>query len=293
MLYNKAFFLVVAIILNVVTVAVILGILENKEKLKLSILKGKWRNAELTFFPSFCSSKAIICYVVTLSLISAIYFNHALPFQFVAFGFVFVVIFFHFSTKLTMDWRKYDPSRFAKKLFTTSLIIRIVYVVFIYFYYIEMTGIPHMFEAGDELLYQEMGSLWKKYGYEVFSEQMSLYIETADSGYCWWLAIEYLIMGTDPITARLVKCLIDSFSCVLIYSLAERNFGERTARMAALFYMLMPNTWFYCGITLKETEMAFLTILFVERGDLALHSPKNQDQGFVYSSFDSRSHVYF
>ena len=44
--------------------------------------------------------------------------------------------------------------------------------------------------------------------------------------------------------------------------------------MAAVFYMLIPNAWYYCGITLKETEMTFLIILFAERADLVLHSAK-------------------
>jgi hypothetical protein len=99
-------------------------------------------------------------------------------------------------------------------------------------------------------------------------------VDLSDSGYCWWLAFENLIMGTHPLPYRFVKCVIDAFSCVLIYNLAKRNFGESTGRMAAIFCMLMPNMWYYCGITLKETEMAFLVILFTERADVALHSPK-------------------
>ena len=81
-------------------------------------------------------------------------------------------------------------------------------------------------------------------------------------------------MGTHVLPPRLIKCLIDAFSCVLIYHLGRRNFGESTGRMAAIFYMLMPNMWYYCGVTLKETEMVFLTILFVERADYALRAPK-------------------
>lgn len=37
--------------------------------------------------------------------------------------------------------------------------------------------------------------------------------------------------------------------------------------------MLMPNMWFFCGVTLKEFEMAFLVTLFVERADFVLQSP--------------------
>jgi hypothetical protein len=59
-----------------------------------------------------------------------------------------------------------------------------------------------------------------------------------------------------------------------MYHLAKRNFGESVGRMTAIFCMLMPNMWYYCGLTLKETEMTFLTILFVERADAALKASK-------------------
>ena len=81
-------------------------------------------------------------------------------------------------------------------------------------------------------------------------------------------------MGTHVLPPRIFKCFIDAFSCVLVYRLAKRNFGESTGRMAAIFCMLMPNMWYYCSVTLKETEMTFLLILFTERADAALHSPK-------------------
>ena len=271
--YGKAFFLFVAIFFNVVTVAIVVGILENKEGLKLNLLQSKTRKRELPFFPKFCSSKAMVCYVVTLILVSAVFFSHAMPFQFMLFGLASVIIFFVYSNKLTVGWHKFNPNRFAKKMFVTALIIRLVYVVFIYFYYIDMTGQPHGYGASDEIYYHSVAQEWRLDGYEGFLSEISV-MPIADSGYVWWLAIEYLLLGVHVLPARLVKCLIDAFSCVLIYSLAERNFGERTARIAGVFYMLMPNTWFYCGITLKETEMAFLVILFVERADLAIRSSK-------------------
>jgi len=273
-IYSKGFFLFVAIFFNVVTVAIVMGILENKEKLKLSIMQGKMRKTEVTFFPKFCTSKSISAYVATLVLVSAVFFNHAMPFQFMLFGLAEVLIFFIYSNKLTMGWYRYSPNLFAKKLFVTSLLIRLVYVIFIYFYYISMTGMPHMFGAADALYYQDIAEVWRNEGIDQFIETLNADVDLSDSGYMWWLGMEYALLGTGVLPARIIKCLIDSFSCLLIYSLAERNFGERTARIAAVFYMLMPNTWFYCGVTLKETEMAFLTILFVERADLAMRSPK-------------------
>ena len=229
----------------------------------------------LTYFPKYFSSRAISCYFVTLALVSVMFMNYVIPFQFMLFGIVPVIAFFSYSNKFTMSWQSIKPASFTKKLFKTALIIRIVYVVFIYFYYIEKTGLPHMYYPGDELLYEEIGKLLSVYGPSRFVELLKEYgITLSDSGYCWWLAFENVLLGTHPLSYRVVKCFIDAFSCVLIYNLAKRNFGEATGRIAGIFCMLVPNLWYYCGLTLKETEMTFLTILFVERADLALRSRK-------------------
>lgn len=228
----------------------------------------------LTYFPRFLSTRAIICYVVTLALVSSIFMNYAMPFQFMVFGFVFVVLFFTYSTKLTMGWQHYSPHQFEKKLFSTASIIRLFYVVFIYFYYIQVTGIPHMYNAGDELQYHVNSIVWRNYGFQEFVQYIKTYTALSDSGYCWWLGFEYFLFGDFELPARIIKCFIDAFSCVLMYKLAKRNFGESVGRMTAIFCMLMPNMWYYCGVTLKETEMAFLVILFVERADAAFHSQK-------------------
>jgi len=235
----------------------------------------------LEFFPKYFSGRAIICYLITLAIVSVAFMNYAMPLQFMIFGFVAVLVFFNFAHKLTMSWRRFGDSSFTKKLFLTALVIRVVYVVFIYFYYIEMTGEPHAYSRGDEEMYQYVAGLWRMDSFEEFQRVMREYVEFSDSGYCWWLALLYVIFGTHVLPARLIKCLIDAFACVLMYNLAKRNFGEAAGRMAAIFYMLIPNAWFYCGLTLKETEMTFLVILFAERADLVLRSPKIKLAGVI------------
>lgn len=234
----------------------------------------------LTYFPKFFSSRAIYAYLITLALVSMAFMNYAMPFQFMLFGIVFVVVFFLSSSRLTMDWQRFSPRSFSKKVFVTALVLRLLYVVFIYFYYNMMTGQPHAFHPGDELVYQLVGEMWKKEGFDRMKFEAS-FIALSDKGYPWWLGFEYLFLGTHVLTARVIKCFIDAFSCLLIYNLAKRNFGEPVGRMAAIFCMLMPNMWYYCGVTLKETEMAFLTILFAERADLVLRSPKIKIVGII------------
>lgn len=229
----------------------------------------------LNHFPRYISTRAIYCYLVTLILISTVYLRHVMPFQFMVFGFVPVAIFFVFSTKLTTNWIHYSPRLFTRKLFLTALVLRIVYAVFIYFYYLDVTGEPFAYHAGDEHLYHYIGSLLRPHGIKEFVYYLKVFnVGFSDSGYCWWLALVYTIFGPSILSAHILKCFIDAFACVLIYNLGRRNFGEVTGRMAAIFCMLMPNMWYYCGVTLKETEMAFLTVLFVERADLVFRFPK-------------------
>lgn len=227
----------------------------------------------LTYFPRFLSTRAIICYVVTLVLVNVFFMNFAMPFQFVLFGLGAVLLFFLYSTKLTMQWQNFSPQQFVKKLFVTSLMIRVIYVIFIYFYYINMTGAPHMYHPGDEMYYHGQATIWHDEGIESFL-YWNAGTEYSDMGYIWLLAFEYLLFGTNVIPSRLIKCVLSALLCVLMYHLAKRNFGESVGRMTAVFCMLMPNMWYYCGLTLKETEMAFLTVLFVERADAALKATR-------------------
>ena len=227
----------------------------------------------LTYFPNFFSVRAIGCYLITLALVSLWFSGYVMPFQFMLFGFVSVLVFFVYSNKLTMEWRRYSPKSFVKKLFVTSLVIRIVYVVFIYFYYIRMTGEPFAFHAADEYVYQRMGEVWKNSGFEAMKQSMKE-MPLDDIGYGWFLGFVYMLLGTHVLSARIVKCVLSAFSCVLMYNIAKRNFGEWAGRITGIFCMLMPNMWFYCGITLKELEMAFLVVLYAERADYVLHARK-------------------
>ena len=227
----------------------------------------------LTYFPNFFSKRAMLCYFITLLLVSVLFMSRAMPFQFMLFGIVSVFLFFNYTSKLSMQWHRFSPKLFRRKLFLTALIIRALYVIFMYNYYINMTGFPYMYHAADEVRYDYVASLLRDEGWEVFHNYVTAY-GLSDRGYFYWLGMIYGLFGNHVLYGRFVKCFVDSFACLLIYNLTKRNFGEFTGRIVALFYLMMPNMWYYCGITLKETEMAFLVLLFVERGDYVMHSKK-------------------
>lgn len=230
----------------------------------------------LSYFPKYYTNKAMYVYFALLVCVPVI-FGYPMEWYFWIFGIVEVVGFFYFAHQMPITWKNYSPKAFIKKLFTTALIIRIIYVVFSYWFYNEMTGTPFEFGFADVGFYNEMG----QYGHKLLSngewdllEKFDAYAKMAlsDSGYPIYLSIVYWIFDDSIFLTRILKAVWSAWTCVLVYKLASRNFGESVGRMAAIFCMLMPNFIYYCGIHLKETEMVFLIVLFAERADYAMRA---------------------
>jgi hypothetical protein len=235
--------------------------------------------------PNFLTKKysngAISLYFAALFVCSMIFFSHILQPMWWFFGIAAVVGFFYFSNSLTKQWGKYSEKRFTKKLFSTALIIRIVWVVFSYWFYTEMTGQPFEFRAGDSIGYHQDG-LWVA---DLLNGGKGLqsYLDYrkgnyADAGYSIYLGFVYFLTGGSIFIARILKAIYGAILCKLIYNLTKRNFNEEVARMAAIFCMLMPNLIYYSGLHVKETEMVFLTVAFMERADLMF---RNKNFNFI------------
>jgi len=178
------------------------------------------------------------------------------------FGLVEVIGFFYFANQFTRQWGKFSTKKFGKQLFKTALVIRLVWMVFSYFFYTYMTGQPFEFDAGDALGYHE-SAMWVSScisgdGLKPFFD--SLDGRFSDMGYSLYLGWQYWFTGNSIFIARLLKVLYGAYTCVLIYKLTVRNFGEETGRMAAIFCMLMPNLILYTGLHTKEVEMVGLDV---------------------------------
>jgi hypothetical protein len=230
----------------------------------------------LNYFPKYFTSKAIFLYVGVLVICNIIFFNRFLPLVWWAFGLVEVLSFFYFSNQLTRKWAAISPKRFVKKLFQTGLIIRVVWVLFSYFFYTAMTGKPFEFETGDAFAYH--GSA-ERIADLIGSGNLQSYFERmkgnySDMGYPLYVGWQYFFTGKSILIARLFKALYGAFLCVLVYRLATRNFGEAVGRIAGIFCMLMPNLILYSGLHLKEVEMLLLTVAFMERADFMIRSRK-------------------
>lgn len=229
----------------------------------------------IPYFPKQIANKGLLLYIVSLTIVSVMYMRYAIPWYFMLMGLVEVSLFFLLAPKFGKSWLKYHSDKFKKKIFWSALILRVVWVVFSYYFYIEQTGKPFEFDSADAMGYHGDAdwlaeSDWNTIMDYLFYSRRGV----SDSGYALYLTVLYKIIGTNIFLTRILKAFISAFMCVLIYRLAARNIGEEPARMAAVFCVLMPNLYVYCGLHLKETEMMFLEVAFLERTDNALRSKK-------------------
>ncbi len=210
-------------------------------------------------------------YFISLAIVSIIFINHMMKFDFLIIGIAWILLFFLLSVRYTRKWADIPEKNYIRKLFFTALTFRIVWVLFSYIYYFIKTGLPFEFGSSDALAYHD-AAIWMK---EIGWSQTMDYLSTksiADSGYPIYLTILYTIFGDSVLIVRILKAVLGAWSCVLLYKLASRNVGEEAGRMAGIFCCLMPNLIMYCGLHLKEIEMIFLTIAALERADNLLRS---------------------
>ncbi len=229
----------------------------------------------IPYFPKSIANKGLTLYVVSLFIVSVAFMSHAISFMWMLMGITEVALFFLLSNRLTKEWQRISANHFVKNLFWVAFVLRVVWVLFSYFFYIRQTGQPFEFGAADAVGYHETAEWLHDYDWK-FIMDYCLWNRSgvSDSGYDLYLTIFYKIFGVNIIGVRIVKAFYSSLTCVLLYKLASRVIGERPGRMAGIFAMLMPNLIIYCGMHVKETEMLFLTVAFLERADYACRASK-------------------
>lgn len=246
-------------------------------------------------FPEWLTKYGILVYIMALAVVTAVYSSYSLPWYYMLSGVVSVLLFFGYGQTLTKrlsDVRVRNMRRFERRIFWIAFIPRVVWMLLIYTIFMQTYGDPFGFDNADALFYDELGqfvaNLMNDGNFHFYDEisGFSGHNDISDMGYGIYVGLVYWLTGSGGvetvygiggdslsiITLRLLKCIWSALTVVLVYQLAKRNFSEQTARMAAIFCALWPNFWYYCGCHLKEVEMVFLTVLFVEQADQMLRS---------------------
>lgn len=231
------------------------------------------------FLPKWISNKAIMVYVAALLLVTGIYFRYSIPWYYMLSGATSVFLFFYLGNKLSRTWgidKVRSGKRFEKKIFWTSFALRLGWMLLIYTIFQNYWGDAFGFENADATFYdsagQDFADGWRRGDLIGAWNRALKYADISDLGYTVYLGLVYALTDNSILAARLLKCVWSALTVVLMYRLAKRNFGEDVGRMTAIFCMLWPNFWYYCSVHLKETEMVFLAVLFVEQADQMLRT---------------------
>lgn len=230
-------------------------------------------------FPNWLTLYPLSLYITSVAIVSIIYSAYCMPWYYMLSGVVSVIAFFLFGGRLIKETaidRIRKSQRFERKLFLYAFIPRVLFMLLIYWVFQINYGDAFGFENADTLFYHEQGMEFANaLKNNVFTEVWNFAtksIDVADLGYATYVGFVYWLTDNNIIAVRLLKCVWSTLTVLLVYRLAKRNLGEQTGRIAAIFCTLWPNFWYYCAVHLKETEMVFLVVLFVEQADQMLRS---------------------
>lgn len=231
----------------------------------------------LHYFPRYFSIRATACYLIVIFAVLIIFRSNVMPFYMYLFGAGSVVLFFFYgSNTLSKRWLKLNPKLFERKIFWTAFWLRLVWAIFIYFFNIDRYGNANGSSVLDVGWYMEIASesveLFKSGTWDIFGTWLGWGVDVSDTGYAYWLFLVYLVTNVfSPVILPVtIKCLLSSFSCVLIYRIGKMHFGESTGRLAGIFCALDAMLIWYSGCMLKETEMIFLCVVFIYSSESAL-----------------------
>lgn len=252
--------------------------------------RGRWlqrmgnlnaRPIAKNIWPKWLTQYSIAVYILALAVVTYMYSSHSLPWYYMLSGISSVLVFFVYGAKVVKDTTSIKikkPKNFEKRIFWIAFIPRLLFMLLIYWVFMANYGDAFGFENADAIYYHDLGQfvagLIEKGNFHFYDEisQWSGNDDIADMGYGVYVGFIYWLTDNSIIAVRLLKCVWSSLTVLLIYRLAKRNFGEQTGRLTAIFCALWPNFWYYCGVHLKETEMVFFAVLFVEQADQMLRS---------------------
>ena len=232
-------------------------------------------------FPSWLNKYAVVVYVMVLIIVTGMYYAYSMPWYYLLSGVVSVTLFFGYGMNIAKRYAVNKIKReanFEKRIFGVAFLLRVIWVVLIYSIFMTYYGDAFGFEDADATYYNDLGQfvagLIDKGNFHFYDEisHFSGNDDIADMGYGVYMGFIYYLTDNSIIALRLLKCIWSALTVVLLYRLAKRNFGAQVARIAAIMVTLWPNFWYYCGAHLKETEMVFLAVLFVEQADQMLRS---------------------
>lgn len=247
------------------------------------------------YLPRTITYRAIVVYLISLGIVSALFFRYIMLWGYIVLGITWVAAFFLLTQRWSESWRRLPEKYYLRYLIQAALVLRLIWVFGSYFYYLSSTGTPFEFDAADAVGYHEEGAWFAGSDWATIWDAYfgSGYHGVSDVGYPFYLGVVYKIFGPVIIIPRIIKAFLSTFTCILLYRLTSRIVGEDMGRLAGIIAALMPNLVIYCGYHMKETEMLFLEVAFLERADYLLRTSKTRFWDVFFPSLLALSLFFF
>lgn len=230
--------------------------------------------------PGWMMGKPLAFFFVSL-FACWIAFGHVPAFDLVMAACVSTVLFIYGGYAMSRAWAKDKEKTFLKHVFIAGLIVRFVWVLYLYFFFNPEYYGNTFGDSADVEWYIPFGkdlAQWLTGDSKYTLSEIIHYQQSAidDVGYPMWLGLIYTVVGVenDIFVPFVLKCILGAYCAISIYRVAKRHWGEGVARMAAIFVCLNPNMIYWCGTMMKEAEMVFLVCFAVDNFDRALSSGK-------------------
>lgn len=230
--------------------------------------------------PNWLIRKSVVFFFIAF-VACTIVWGYPMEMKFAILSSVSVLLFFYGGEAMSKSWAVNSQKTFLKNVFIAGFLIRLLWILFCYFYFnMENYHTLHGDDAdtGWYMTYAKNIAGWIEGEKKLSFEELRIINGSAidDLGYPVWLAIGYLLWGnySDIFIPFIIKCIIGAYCALCIYRVSNRHFGEGTARMAAICVALNPNMIYWCGTMFKESEMMFLCCLCVDLVDRTLTSGK-------------------
>lgn len=242
--------------------------------------------------------RATVVYFLSLLTCMVLYSNHWMEWYWTLAGIIEVTGFVYLSSYLDLSWKEVSQASFERRLFSLSLILRLLWLIGFYLFSMNVWHSPWEQPLGvpmdSESYYNE--SLWIKE--MILNKDLSPYLlyisgHIDDAGYPLFLGALSFLTNNSIVLTRVPNIVFDSWTAVLIYRIAKRNFDERVARVSGIFVVLMPMIIFFSGTTMKESMMLMLATWAVERGDFTIRNKSSLSFSFIEFIFLAASLLLF
>lgn len=242
------------------------------------------QNSQLLWLPKWMANNIMVAIIVVITAVGLPFMQQTMDWYNWILCMVGISCFCYFSHTLPKSWGRYSRRSFEKHLFWMTLVLRLIWILF----YSQLTywlwNTPWEQPEGttmDSTGYYHTASWFASMMQDgIFGEEISRMAANsgiADLGYPILLAI-LQVLGLDSILwTRIPNCIFEAVVCLMVYRIGTRNFGEAVGRLGAIFTMLMPLTFMYAGITMKESMMIMLFMLCINQMDQIV---RGKNKGF-------------